>query len=853
MSNPSADIRFTANAGQAMREMDAFSARLASLANASTVHLGGIGKAVGGLKGHFAGLTGFVGAGFFAAAIKGQIDLMDASVEGAAAAGVNVQAYRELGYAAKFSGIEQEALTKTLARLSSMMTKAADGDPALKKLFGETLGINVRDASGALRSTDAVLADLAERFAGMEDGPRKTALAMEVFGERVGPKLVPFLNEGRSGIERLRGEFRQLHGVITDDDVNAAAAFSDNMDRIKAAASGVVNRITNSVVPALLDFSSFALKAAKDVGYLEAAWLSFGKAMAKISGVDEVGQLERNVKSAQAEVTHLQRLLSMSQQQMENFPKDPQIRKTIDGLINDVARANDKVKAAADALEAFEKAQRPVAAPKPPPDTTDDPKLTPTTTPTDTRMQAWEAGLARQRASFARHQQEIGGLRELSKQDEADYWKRILGSLRAGDAQRTAVELKHLDLTAEVRKKKFEGDQAARQVEIEEHRGQFAKQEALASEYVERARQKYGNESKEYQAALKFQQGLLRTHQDALRQISELRAQAVQAQRLDEVTDMEQDAQLRYQLGEITELRLLQVRGQAIEQRRNIELQAKQAEIEAMQGNPNADPVALEKLMLEMDAIRRRFKGLSADNKGQSDAATQKATMSPFESLFGVTEQAIDQGLQSMVTRGKITLGGLRDSARQIGGALLQELVTKPIAAWITGQARMVVMTWLFGKQKVAAEATTATTITAIQGAASLKTIAMKAYEAAAGAYAAIAGIPYVGPVLAPIAAGVALAGVFAFAKSIFSAEGGMDIGPGVNPIVQTHAREMILPAKHADTIRMLGDMAQSGGMGGGGSGVVEFKAIPMPNGFFMAHQDELLKVFQHARRSFKV
>jgi hypothetical protein len=128
----------------------------------------------------------------------------------------------------------------------------------------------------------------------------------------------------------------------------------------------------------------------------------------------------------------------------------------------------------------------------------------------------------------------------------------------------------------------------------------------------------------------------------------------------------------------------------------------------------------------------------------------------------------------------------------------------------------------------------------------------MKAYEAAAGAYAAIAGIPYVGPVLAPVAAGVALAGVFAFAKSIFSAEGGMDIGPGVNPIVQTHAREMILPAKHADTIRMLGDLAQGGGLAGGG-GSVEIKAIPMPNGFFMAHQDELLKVFQHARRNFKV
>lgn len=71
---------------------------------------------------------------------------------------------------------------------------------------------------------------------------------------------------------------------------------------------------------------------------------------------------------------------------------------------------------------------------------------------------------------------------------------------------------------------------------------------------------------------------------------------------------------------------------------------------------------------------------------------------------------------------------------------------------------------------------------------------------AAAGAYKAIVGIPYVGPFLAPAAAAVAYAGVLAFE----SAEGGYDIPSGHNPVVQTHQREMILPEEHADTIRGL-------------------------------------------------
>jgi hypothetical protein len=50
------------------------------------------------------------------------------------------------------------------------------------------------------------------------------------------------------------------------------------------------------------------------------------------------------------------------------------------------------------------------------------------------------------------------------------------------------------------------------------------------------------------------------------------------------------------------------------------------------------------------------------------------------------------------------------------------------------------------------------------------------------------------------------------------SAAGGYDIPSGLNPIVQTHAEEMILPAKYANLIR---DMASGGASGGSGGGSV--------------------------------
>ena len=83
----------------------------------------------------------------------------------------------------------------------------------------------------------------------------------------------------------------------------------------------------------------------------------------------------------------------------------------------------------------------------------------------------------------------------------------------------------------------------------------------------------------------------------------------------------------------------------------------------------------------------------------------------------------------------------------------------------------------------------------------------MDAKSAAGGAYNAIVGIPYVGPVLAPIAAGVAFAGVMAFA------EGGWDQVPS-DQVAMIHKNEMVLPASLAEGVRQ-----NLGGGSGSGAG----------------------------------
>jgi hypothetical protein len=95
---------------------------------------------------------------------------------------------------------------------------------------------------------------------------------------------------------------------------------------------------------------------------------------------------------------------------------------------------------------------------------------------------------------------------------------------------------------------------------------------------------------------------------------------------------------------------------------------------------------------------------------------------------------------------------------------------------------------------------------------AGAQVIVVHAAEAGAAAFASTAAIPYVGPELAPAAAAEAYAATMAF-QGLVAAAQGYDIPAGVDPVVQAHAQEMVLPKEHADMFR---DMAANGGGGGG-------------------------------------
>ena len=210
-----------------------------------------------GLKGAMAGLekvkdaAKVVGVAILAAGTamaymtKKSIDNMDKLAKQAQMAGVTTESLSALAYAADLAGVSQDTLVLSMAKLSKGMSDAAMNTGEALKGFN-ALNIDYKN----LESTDEAMLQISERFAGMADGANKTAIAMSLFG-RSGAQLIPLLNGGRDGVEKLRAEAEKLGLVIGGDTTKSAEQFNDSLTQLGSIFTGLGNEIATATLPLL--------------------------------------------------------------------------------------------------------------------------------------------------------------------------------------------------------------------------------------------------------------------------------------------------------------------------------------------------------------------------------------------------------------------------------------------------------------------------------------------------------------------------------------------------------------------------------------------------------------------------
>lgn len=208
-----------------------------------------------------AGLAAAAVAGLTAALFKmgtAAAESADKIDKGRQAAGLSVEAYQELRYVFDQNGVAADKFDKSLQTLNRRLGLAAQGEKTYVDAF-ERLGIALRDNEGAVRDTEAVFTDAIAALERLPSSAEKAAAASELFGDRIGAELLPALNQGVEGFDRLRTAAREMGLIVSGDAVMNLVEFKDAVATLKQQfetakieiLAGFMPVFTNLLIPIL--------------------------------------------------------------------------------------------------------------------------------------------------------------------------------------------------------------------------------------------------------------------------------------------------------------------------------------------------------------------------------------------------------------------------------------------------------------------------------------------------------------------------------------------------------------------------------------------------------------------------
>ena len=227
--------------------------------------LGDAGKDAGGsiasgLSGALTGVAGFAGAALAGvtaavgtltgAIVESGEALLDATVAAAEYGdnvdkmsqkmGISAEAYQEWEAVMQHSGTSMETLK---ASMKTMANAAQKGNEAF-----QALGITEEEV--ATLSQEDLFGRVIEGLQGMEEGTERTYLAGQLLG-RGATELGALLNTSAEDTQAMKDRLHELGGVMSDEDVAAAAQFEDSLQDMTTGFDALQRNLVSGFLPAM--------------------------------------------------------------------------------------------------------------------------------------------------------------------------------------------------------------------------------------------------------------------------------------------------------------------------------------------------------------------------------------------------------------------------------------------------------------------------------------------------------------------------------------------------------------------------------------------------------------------------
>ena len=142
--------------------------------------------------------------------------------------GISVREIQRMNYAQERVDVSTEAMLASYAKLTKAI---GSGSSAF-----EDLGVNIYDVHGNFKDTQTVWYETLEALSKIDNETERDAVSMQIFGKSA-MELAGIIDDGGAALKALGEEAEATGMILSDDAVNSAVEFDNEMDKLKATAS----------------------------------------------------------------------------------------------------------------------------------------------------------------------------------------------------------------------------------------------------------------------------------------------------------------------------------------------------------------------------------------------------------------------------------------------------------------------------------------------------------------------------------------------------------------------------------------------------------------------------------------
>lgn len=700
------------------------------------------------------------GGAVFQEAVRQTQEWTEQSVDLSAAIGITAAEASNLKAALAEENVEVSAFMGAAQKLASNLK---NDEQALN-----AVGLATRDAAGNLRPLNDLTVDAIELLGDYKAGTDRAVAASTLFGK--GFELTGDLAKINSQlIADVTARQKELGAVLTDENVAAFDAYDGAMKDATATTRGIMTTIGNVLMPVLADLANWFVSIGPAAivtvrGALGGLAATFHFVTLGVRALWET--LAALVKTMAAPIAGMSSAISRAMAGDWEGAGN-----ALKGVTTDIETAwSDAFETMADKAQATRDKVWNLFAEGTPAGLQADAGGRSAAGLVKTDPEKKKKGSAAEKSSMPEYEAELdalrlvesekNALRQLSKAEELAYWNTVLQQANVTAKDRMAIERKVTDLTLEKRRQEAQQSQS---MEAEVNRA-----------YAEQALGRIAIEQAAMEAALANE--------------------------------------------EITKSQALAMETEFENRRYMVRVEALQKSLALAAQDPNTSPEEKARIQNEMLALEQQHQVSVLQLQGQLAQAQKQAAAESgqiWKDLSSTMSSLWDQGVEAMMNGTFRWSNAFKAIGAQMASWFANSVVGAMLRSWIAGKmAEFAISLGLMTKEKAiklgflaqetAAQATGSAAVVGMKTAEATTVVAANAVEAGSGAAASQASIPYIGPILAIAAMAAIFAAVSGMGSKVKSARRGYSVPRGVNPMMQIHEEEQVLPKDEANVFRSL-------------------------------------------------